>query len=411
MLHRINLPDCEVELNAVLQFQRKVLALACEPQLQIPLDESELCRILGDEHGKWFWPKLWIRKKKDGTLRKSELHKGIETLAKYVAKSRDPAGMQQKILDAFDHDIYFHEHITDHDFRFFYLETLTERTRKAIRPLMESFYTHLLAKSGFPTCIHGHQDAISRDAFLKLFWQNNLTVKVCPACDAPQSDQFGVLPDEDAEAGDDPFKAFDDADHFLPKSKYPFLSVHRHNLVPLCLSCNRTFKGEYDPIEVLDETQIAKLLKTRDPLDSPDAISLINSFHPYQDPAIEHIEVIIGRNGEGVRLIDILDEDQAQTYRVVSFKRVLRLHKRWPKRLKDEVSSLQESIKGEGRRNRRKGQVASEDEFRKDLCDMFQDYQDRIGKEPWCVLIRNYLRFALTDKDEFQELYAQSCGI
>lgn len=410
MLHRINLPDCEIELNAILQFQRKVLAFACDPYIQIPLTENELCRVLGDEHGTWFWPKLWIQKHK-GSLVKSELYTGIETLAKHVTSSSDPTEIQKKILDAFDHDIHFHEHIADGDFRFAYFNVLSAATREAIRPLMESFYTHLLAKSGFPTCIHGRQGAITRDEFLKFFWQKNLTVKVCPACDSSQPDQFGALYEKDGDTGNEPFKAFDDADHFLPKSKYPFLAVHRYNLVPLCLDCNRTFKGDYDPIEPLSEIQIGTLLQTRDPLDGQNAISLINSFHPYQDPAIAHIEVIIGRNKEGVQLIDILDEKQSKTHRVASFKRVLRLHKRWPKRLRDEIDSLCRAIKGEGRRRRKQIPYTSEEEFREDLLDMFSDHQDNIGKEQWCVLVTNYLRFALTDDAEFQELYAQFCGI
>lgn len=410
MLHRINLPDCEIELDAILQFQRKVLAFACDPQVQRTLTEDHLCRVLGDEQGKWFWTKLWTQKR-NGPLIKSELYIGIETLAKHVASSRDPAEIKKKILDAFDHDIHFHEHIADGDFRFAYINVLSEATRSAIRPLMESFYTCLLAQSGFPTCIHGCQGVITRDEFLKFFWQKNLTVKVCPACDSPQSDQFGALYQEDGEKSNEPFKAFDDADHFLPKSKYPFLSVHRYNLVPLCLDCNRTFKGEYDPIEPLNEAQIATLLQTRDPLDGPNVISLINSFHPYQDPAIAHIEVIIGRNKEGVQLIDILDEKQSKTHRVASFKRVLRLHKRWPKRLRDEIDSLCRAIKGEGRRRRRQIPYTSEEEFREDLIDMFNEHRDNIGKEQWRILVTHYLRFALTNEDEFQELYAQFCGI
>ncbi|GMQ56600.1 hypothetical protein AN1V17_09930 [Vallitalea sediminicola] len=36
-------------------------------------------------------------------------------------------------------------------------------------------------------------------------------------------------------------------DHYLPRSKYPFVSLLRENLYPICHTCNSTYKGDKNP--------------------------------------------------------------------------------------------------------------------------------------------------------------------
>ncbi|TCK92561.1 hypothetical protein EDC19_1705 [Natranaerovirga hydrolytica] len=36
-------------------------------------------------------------------------------------------------------------------------------------------------------------------------------------------------------------------DHYLPRSKYPFVSLLRKNLFPICHTCNSTYKGDKNP--------------------------------------------------------------------------------------------------------------------------------------------------------------------
>jgi hypothetical protein len=38
-------------------------------------------------------------------------------------------------------------------------------------------------------------------------------------------------------------------DHYMPRSKYPFVSFLRENLFPICNTCNSTFKGAKNPID------------------------------------------------------------------------------------------------------------------------------------------------------------------
>jgi hypothetical protein len=39
-----------------------------------------------------------------------------------------------------------------------------------------------------------------------------------------------------------------DIEHFFPKSAYPVLAVHRHNLVPTCITCNQRMHRTTDPL-------------------------------------------------------------------------------------------------------------------------------------------------------------------
>src|SRR5205807_9918270 len=38
-------------------------------------------------------------------------------------------------------------------------------------------------------------------------------------------------------------------DHFLPKSLYPHLACHPYNLIPICHTCNSSYKGPRDPFD------------------------------------------------------------------------------------------------------------------------------------------------------------------
>ena len=59
MLHKIKLPDCQVELREVLDFQEAVLRFACTPPGN--LNPKGLKQALGDEAGTWFWERLYFQ--------------------------------------------------------------------------------------------------------------------------------------------------------------------------------------------------------------------------------------------------------------------------------------------------------------------------------------------------------------
>lgn len=72
----------------------------------------------------------------------------------------------------------------------------------------------------------------SKRVFFKNFkYENRITA--CPYCDVDTTT----------------LKANNNLDHFLPKSKYPFISMSALNLVPCCISCNSIEEGKAAKIQ------------------------------------------------------------------------------------------------------------------------------------------------------------------
>lgn len=75
----------------------------------------------------------------------------------------------------------------------------------------------------------------------KLQFIKKVNLKVCPYCGR---NQINVASYEGKRDSKPPI------DHFLPKSKYPFLAVSFCNLIPCCTTCNDiSNKGAFDPLE------------------------------------------------------------------------------------------------------------------------------------------------------------------
>lgn len=75
----------------------------------------------------------------------------------------------------------------------------------------------------------------------KLQFIKRLKLKICPYCGR---NQINVASYERKRDSKPPI------DHFLPKSKYPFLAVSFRNLIPCCSTCNDIAnKGAFDPLE------------------------------------------------------------------------------------------------------------------------------------------------------------------
>lgn len=370
MLHRIQLPDCVPQLEQIRQFQRDVLALACSSETVLPLTQEALQESLNEDRGNWLWSKLWKRSKEP---KESDFHRALIAVIEFVQTKPEIGPI---ILDAFDHDVTFHTSLDNPDFRFQF-NTIDDKGQTDLKSLMVSFYEDLLA-SGFVEAIHGQREKLNRDRFIESFWNVNRRLEVCPACDRQRSDKVDN-------------KVYDDADHFLPKSKYPFLSLHHENLVPLCIYCNRSFKGDRDPIDDLN--------------DAP----LINIFHPYERPALECIDVLVNRNDEGVPQIKFEDQEGTPSRRVESMKRVFRLHDRWPEQLRYQIEVLRDEVANAGRRLKQFADL-SEEIFQEELTDMLAQRNEKMGRRPGYVLQASYLTFSLENSDEFQGLFREFIG-
>jgi len=121
-------------------------------------------------------------------------------------------------------------------------------------------------------------------------------------------------------------------DHWLPKSKYPGLSCHPKNLVPVCHRCNsRECKGEKVPLDVV----------------SPQPFD--NWFHPYERAAHGNFTVTV--NGSRVSLTN---GDAVQQTRLDNFDRLVKLTRRWWEEYKSQKRNYLNQLAERVRKGRSK---------------------------------------------------------
>lgn len=357
MLHKIKLPDCQVELREVLDFQEAVLRLACTPCVDLSL--KGLKQALGDEAGTWFWERLYFQGKE------TTLYKRFENLLSYLAQNPQA---RQRILDAFVNDRDFQDHFGDEGYRF-HQRTLHEGTIQAddldaAKPLMIAFYA-IFDRTGFPEATHPNAgtNKLTRSEWNEAFWNDNLGLRVCPACDVQRPDRIrGRISSQ--------------VNHFFPKESYPFYSIHPDNLVPVCAACNTVAQG------------------SRDPIDDHQNAPLVNCFHPYHRPAIDYICVIGNVTDVGKFQIEIREKDGSLSQRVQSLVEVLDLESRWADRMKQLINGIIESLGSD-----------TKEGLQEKLAEKLEDTGERFGREPNSYVYHQLLKYILDNPSELDSLW------
>jgi len=386
MLHKIKQPPEDYPLYECLEFQLHLLEFACDPSQSYPLAKKleNLSNVFPGYQVKWLKEKLYQDDEK--------LARYIEKLASYI--NGHPQGDQEreKILQAFEEDAEFFDGIIDdREYRFAYF-SLTEETRNAVKPLME--YCYELLYSGIPLRgpsgarkNPGPDEKFTRQQLVDDFWRRNESIlHVCPACD-------GISPFYNKTKTDA------HADHFFPKARYPFLSIHPLNLIPICTDCNTFRKGTTDPIE--DQS----------------CESLLDTFHPYGRPALEYIEIEIVKVSRGANVVRIaprLQNQQAQRGQISikcikNLDRVLQLTRIWSGNYMDHhvVDTMVDHV-------RNYGQFARDRVYPKEIVEgaFWEDLQSIIGKEcDWKVgmetfflLKRSYAKYLQSHQQESENI-------
>lgn len=54
---------------------------------------------------------------------------------------------------------------------------------------------------------------------------------------------------------DNKFKRLYDIEHFLPRSKYPYLSINLYNWLPSCMACNQRIKKDENPLDKITDKE------------------------------------------------------------------------------------------------------------------------------------------------------------
>jgi len=372
MLHQIKLPAYHTLLNSFLQLQHQFLEFVCTPKGSNPLTEASVKAAFDEKIGAWLWSKLWGKKSKKGT----ELFDDVQKLTTHI---KENPGVREAVLSAFEHDITFHKHIDDASFQFAYT-LLRSDTKALLKPVMVAFYDFLydgFFMPGLPI----EQYYKRQDIANAFHTENKKSLGVCPACDGQPPT---VIKNH----------SYADLDHFFPKSLYPFLSIHPYNLVPVCTECNGKFKKAIDPIK--DHT----------------CESLLDTFHPYQRPAIDtlDVQIVMGTSeGEvGELKVQMYDTSYKETnklsQRIENMNRIFDLQERWEsmhlyKIIEDITQVLRDA------KHRKEENELREDIFvRERLEDLLYDGTYKVGSKPYYIVTRSYTNYILTNVKDFSNL-------
>lgn len=300
MLHPVNRPDCIDALWLAVFIQEELLKLSLTKD---PSDKANLSIIFSQETVHWL------------LSYKDDLLNGLNDYFQHPV-----VGDKKAILDAFRHDITYHEHLNDPGFVFQLQpkQNLPSGLSVAVGKWLENFYDVITnVKKGFPAKVTGFSCDINGQVIYSETLKKNPSLHVCPACDGTwmEKTSTGVL---------------GSIDHFLPRSSYPALSVHPINLLPICSTCNE------------------KIKKNKDPLSEIHFRTLPETFHSYIRPARDIVQVQIGP------VWAIVDNGVCTENQLFLFPDIFDLPGRWQqdadefdkkirRRIKDSVDSFKDA--------------------------------------------------------------------
>lgn len=208
MLHPTNLPDCESILQRLLDFQERLLEYACK---HTDILQPDLELTFGKELADWLY------------VNRQLMLDPLKRFAKLPQIEKDA------VLTAYRHDRQYPAGKDDPTFTFLLrVDGTSPQACKDVKDWLVGSYKQFAEKIGFhPGCWAG----AGTEHFHKRHWhqsylERNPKQHTCVACDSTLNQGRTV-------------------EHYFPKAKYPVLSVHPHNLIPLCGKCNHD-KGEKD---------------------------------------------------------------------------------------------------------------------------------------------------------------------
>lgn len=382
MLHRVKPPQYAHLLMQVIEFEKALLRWICTPPIAFTLDGVKAA-LNNDEQAEW----LWERIERGG--KKTAFGNAIQKAVEYI-QQEPVAGM--RVLQCAQNDLDFHQHFTDTGFSFHERRlpagAINSHDLDAFNPMLVGLYENIFGGTGgFPPTIH--QDAsigkLTRAMWNEDFWIMNSSIGFCPACNGQRPSNISRNRSNTAKApdntdDDDVFRS-SDVDHFFPKEKYPFLSIHPDNLIPTCSECNTKAHRSYDP------------------LDDHSTETLLDTFHSYYCPAIEHIKLYIdSQTGKGVKAV-IREQDGTRSKRINNLVRVFDLETRWADWFEAFINSRIPVIRAHS--------ITTQEGVREFLQNDFDNNQDpyRLTQDK-CFVYASFLQYVLENQQEFDSLCA-----
>jgi hypothetical protein len=390
MLHRVEKPQHTPLLRQVVEFEKGLLIFICNYPADFVLADKytvverpdfdsvqqvfqeQARNFLGQEIAEWLWQRTY--EKENGECNLTTFGKTLKQALQYI--NQNPlAG--SRILACAQNDLEFHQHFTDAGYSFHEQTTAADLITRAdlmnFSPLFISLYKNIFCVSGFPALIHSDAafGSLTRKDWNNNFWTSNRTINLCPACNGQKPDLV-----HSSQASD--------VDHFFPKEKYPFLSVHPENLIPICSTCNTNAKG------------------TKDPINDHNTENLLDTFHPYYCPAIEHIQLSIRPDaGIGIQ-VTLQEQDGIRSRRIDNLVRVFDLETRWANWYEGFINTRIATMKYRS--------LSMPDQIREYLQIDLGDTQNLRETQEKCFVFANFLQYVLNDQQEFESL-CESFGV
>ena len=218
MLHPIKIPSCSPALEWIVQLQRDLLARLCDPAATAAIVTPQWVAAIRPDCT------AWLEKFAHRTHTEYGLISAMRTIASATQLRSRAHSPTLRPARPFPNLLMRRSNLR----QFSPVQSLEGRNN-----LLPSHHTRGVlsnrAARGLPIDAPGITGrSFDRGQFVEIFEKENYG-RVCPLCDG---DMNGP-----------------EVDHWLPKSKYPALSCHPKNLMPVCHRCNsRECKGEQCPI-------------------------------------------------------------------------------------------------------------------------------------------------------------------
>lgn len=217
---------------------------------------------------------------------------------------------RKEFVQAMKNDVEFNEKQNDVDYKFstfdyIFCETnpkTNSSKKKSIKSIFGDFYDAF-----FSVQLDKDDDNTKyRELFLKEYEKLNVR-HICPAC-------LGTMTLRTAEI-----------DHYFPKSKFPVLSIHPLNLVPLCHECNTSIgteekKGKGEKVPTCpDDDSLAN---------EPGLLDKI--YLPYSNSAVDRIFARVEGEIDTKKFVPILENStDDEEVKLNNHSKLFNLHHNW----------------------------------------------------------------------------------
>lgn len=155
----------------------------------------------------------------------------------------------------------------------------------------------------------------SRETFM-----DEIGIKVCPYCNRQYITSYSVSPE-----GKRIRKTTTDTDHYYPVSKFPFLSMNIHNMVPSCQICNSRLK--LDKVSCKRDAHLYPYMDPSSSLEFQIPFSDVPQLYAFSE---EDIHICL-KGSEGV------EKRAEQSKKIFRLEEVYETHRDIVYRLKNEI--------------------------------------------------------------------------